>query len=804
MREQRCWFICSMVLLTSAVPPVALGQQQALEEIVVTARRVEERLQDVPISITVFNQQQLENRNVVNASDLAAYTPSLSADTRFGSELSSFAIRGFTQEVRTAPSVAVYFADVVAPRGGTIGAAGGDGAGPGAFFDLQNVQVLKGPQGTLFGRNTTGGAVLLVPAKPTSTFGGYGELSFGNYAMKRYQGVLNLPLNDRVRFRLGVDRQTRDGYENNISSLGPSRFANMDYVAARASMVVDITPNIENYTIATYSRSDTNSTLQQVFACNSQAPLALFTCPQVARQQGQGFYAVQNSTPAPESLITQWQAINTTAWHLNDLLTIKSIASYGEFRSDLRQDVFGTDFSVPLIIPGLGGLSLLGVSSNPAPGLHSNNQRTYSEELQFQGRSEDDRLTWQGGGYFEHSEPRDLTGSLSAAFIHCQNIDALQCTDVLGLLSGTPGFGGSVTGSLGSIAFHNYGLYTQATQAVTDKFKITGGVRYTIDRTSGVGEASVYRFPNPLDPAFYVQSCTNAPASLADGCRQSYQQNSHAPTWLIDFDYLPREDVLVYAKYARGYRQGSVNPFGATGFTTFAPEHVNSYEVGAKTGFHSVVSGIFNIAAFYNDFTDQQLLAGFQSSTNSAAPTTGIVNGGKSRIYGAEVETSIQPLKGLQFDVSASYLDTKLQSERPVTIPPGSAYDIVTFTAQVGGPLPFTPKFKASGTASYEIPLRKDVGSIVAAMTYVYTGPQTTAVDTPYGIVGSTHLVNANLNWTAIGGSRIDVSLFATNLFNEQYATYVPGVYNTGLGMEPRALGEPRMYGARFRVHLGN
>jgi iron complex outermembrane receptor protein len=152
----------------SAAP--ALAQEAASNagsgDIIVTARRTEERLQDVPISITVYNQQQLSNRNVAVATDLATYTPSLTVNQRFGPEKASFAIRGFNQEGTTAPTVGVYFADVVGIRSQS-GTTGGNSVGAGAFMDLQNVQVLKGPQGTLFGRNTTGGAILLVPTKPT-------------------------------------------------------------------------------------------------------------------------------------------------------------------------------------------------------------------------------------------------------------------------------------------------------------------------------------------------------------------------------------------------------------------------------------------------------------------------------------------------------------------------------------------------------------------------------------------------------------------------------------------------------------
>ena len=196
---------------TTALTLVTPALAQSADEgdgldIIVTARRTEERLQDVPISITVFNEEQLANRNVVNGADLATYTPSLQANSRFGPETATFAIRGFTQENFTSPSVATYFADVIGPRanGGT---PGGNGAGVGQFFDLQNVQVLKGPQGTLFGRNTTGGAVLIVPQRPKDEFGGWLEGSAGNYDMVKLQGVLNVPLADTFKVRLGFERQ---------------------------------------------------------------------------------------------------------------------------------------------------------------------------------------------------------------------------------------------------------------------------------------------------------------------------------------------------------------------------------------------------------------------------------------------------------------------------------------------------------------------------------------------------------------------------------------------------------------------
>jgi len=184
-----CLGLASPVLAQNQPPARPAPQDQNAAEsdndaIIVTARRREELLQDVPISITVYTQAQLADRNIVVATDLATYTPSLSVNQRFGPEKASFGIRGFNQDISTAPSVGVYFADVVGVRsqGGTTS---GNTVGAGAFMDLQNVQVLKGPQGTLFGRNTTGGAVLLVPKKPTDRLEGFAELQAGNYDMMR-------------------------------------------------------------------------------------------------------------------------------------------------------------------------------------------------------------------------------------------------------------------------------------------------------------------------------------------------------------------------------------------------------------------------------------------------------------------------------------------------------------------------------------------------------------------------------------------------------------------------------------------
>ena len=308
--------------LVSALPTgAALAQDAGGDgpgDIVVTARRVEERLQDVPISITVYNQQAIADRNIVTASDLGTYTPSLSVNQKYGPEKSTFSIRGFNQDANTSPTVGVYFADVVGVRaqGGTTS---GNTVGAGAFTDLQNVQVLKGPQGTLFGRNTTGGAVLLVPNRPTDRLEGWVEGQVGNYDMRRGQAVLNVPLAETFKVRLGVDRMKRDGYLRNHSGIGPDRLADTDFIAARLGIVADLTPDLENYTIFSYSNSKNNNIALRVVGCNNgqfasegypASPFASFCNRQLARQdaRGDGWWDVENTEPNPRTHNRTWQA----------------------------------------------------------------------------------------------------------------------------------------------------------------------------------------------------------------------------------------------------------------------------------------------------------------------------------------------------------------------------------------------------------------------------------------------------------------------------------------------------------------
>ncbi len=736
------YLLASAIGMALAAPAYAQDASGAANgDIIVTARRVEERLQDVPISISVLNQKQLAERNIVTAEDLAKTTPSLQVNNGFGNDNTMFALRGFSQDIGSAPTVGTYFGDVVAPRGGNFATPAGEGAGPGAFFDLQNVQVLKGPQGTLQGRNTTGGAVMLVPQKPTDRLEGYIEGGVGNLNSHGAQAVLNVPLSNTIRARIGVDWQQRDGYVTNKSGIGPHDFGNLNYVALRASLVAELTPTLENYTIVSYSNSDNHGSVAKLIGASTTGQLSGFGLDQIQRQvaAGDGFYDVRAEQPVSQSHTRQWQIINTTTWQASDNLKIKNIVSYAQYRQSLRQPMFGTDFQVtpangipslfqflafsganpatfPAIAPQLAGLigqRFIYAQINPYPGYDTSSESTFTEELQFQGRALDDKLNWQAGFYFEKASPLGKGGGVQTTTEGiCANIDSLTpgCTSVVAsaqniyntyvfndpvLSQNTRNFillNGGYNPSTFKNELRNTAVYLQATYKLTPTLNLTGGFRYTWDKQTVSDDArfvgfSFNPFGSPINNAVYcIQTGALAPivAGQPNCLTGDVSGKSSAPTWLVDLDWKPAPDVLVYGKYARGYRTGGVKPdvaaqvtgpvasIGATGFvflpppyTTYTvnqwkPEKVDAFEVGLKSSFHGALSGTFNVAAFYNKFNNQQLLLGFSSLTAPAPGQSSIYNAGKSRLYGIEADTSLNLFKGFQLNIAYTYLNTKI------------------------------------------------------------------------------------------------------------------------------------------------
>lgn len=773
---------------------------QDLQAIIVTARRVEERLQDVPMSISVYSQAELSDRNILSANDLATYAPALSVSNQFGSEGASLIIRGFSQDIGTSPTVGTYFGDVVQPRGGFGGSTvhAGEGAGPGLFFDLENVQILKGPQGTLFGRNTTGGAVLLMPRKPTGEFGGYVEVSAGDYDMERTQAVLNMPVNDRLRIRLGIDRATQNGYLKNISTTGPRDLNNTDYLAARLSVVADITPNLENYTIASFSRSNNNGTDTQIVACDPRDGLiGNLACAQLTSEGSQrGPWTVDNSISNSRSYVQEWQVINTTTWSANENLTFKNIASYSQLHAIINTALFGSNFLV-------AGSPLLFSAEDTPPDTDLTSQQSITVEPRLTGSAFNGRMTWQTGLYYEMSFPLGMSGTNNPNLISCSALQQLQCFDLAAAAFGLPaGTLGNINRRLGGITWRDYGIYAEDTYAFTDQISLTTGVRYTYDLTTDSTNRYTYFFPAPNTP---VQTC-EAPFPVTPTCSVDDRQKSSAPTGLVNLQYKPYEDLLSYIEYSRGYRQGGILVTGPYQHTTYDPEQLDAFEVGVKSTLNGPVPGIVNAAVFYNNFKGQQVQGTFVSSIPGATPNSGILNAGESRIYGLDLDATLRPLRDLTLNIGYTYLNSKLVRVNQEAV--SGFYDVFGPNEPQGSELALTPENKLSITPTYRVTLPNRLGEASLGATWTYTSRELVYGYGPYSYIPAISLLNLNAGWQSIAGLPLDAKFFMTNVTDKHYPTYIDNFANpvgsgaAAYGIVAESFGPPRMFGFRLRYRF--
>ena len=208
----------------------------------------------------------------------------------------------------------------------------------------------------------------------------------------------------------------------NTSGVGTKHFNDIDYTAARVSIVGDLTPNLENYTIISYSHSKNNNTFPKIISADPTNALGFFAAEQLAGQSKDFWSGEQDFSNAYSKTIS-WQIINTTTWQASDTITLKNIVSYGQLKQDSRSPVFGTHF----VLDPASGFFVDFAGTNPPPNGDTANESTATEELQLQGRTADDKLTYQVGGYLEVSDPLGNEGSQSPTFAECGDLNALIC-----------------------------------------------------------------------------------------------------------------------------------------------------------------------------------------------------------------------------------------------------------------------------------------------------------------------------------------------------------------------------------------
>lgn len=768
-------------------------QTTGFQEIIVTARRVREGAQDVPVAITAFDQESLNRRDITSGTDLQNYTPSLSVVGQVSRNQETFTIRGVgglaTQGSGGGPGVVGYFAEVPT----TI-------SGPGNFFDLGSLQVLKGPQGTLFGRNTTGGAVLLEPARPDfDGISGYGQFTYGSRDRTSGQAALNIPvIDDRLAVRVAGQFTKQDGY---VSDVVTGRdYLDRDNWSVRVGVEFRPTDTIRSYTAFNYVEFNENAGGEVLLAVNPDSTYAPLLLPLLAAQQSRDPYHVSLSTPTRD-VAKRLLVLNNTEWDVSPTITLKNVISYAHDRATLASD---RDASPLPISDLLGGL----------PGSYNNNVARFTEE--FQARYDDGILSVQGGlFYLDESTPDPLTFSTR---------NPLQVGIVTGgpiILPGPPFLLPlrSIQDKA-EIDATSKAVYVQAGYHVVPEVEITAGFRWTWDEYGGsirqfLDPASFEGLENILGPVGAGLRAAGANLCLYDAIQgdfryypdcsyPSFGDESDGPSWQFGAAWTVDPSTLLYAVSRRGYKSGGYNPFvtlvSPAGeddpLFAYKPEKVTDVEIGIKKDWtFGQARARTNISAFYMWYNDiqvvqRQALRGIDLTTNAEA----------ARVRGFEFDGMISPIRELVLSATYSYNDAEYTDYVTLPVPAVNGGAALPSVDRSGTPFVYVPEHKFTLGGVLTLPFPNSLTDFRVSANYTWQSSQRVSIDPqPFDTIPTYGLLNLSAEIANIGDSGIDLSVFGTNVFDKRYPVAVnPGYLSSGF--TNAIYGAPAEYGIRARV----
>ncbi len=586
-----------VIFLTGSVS--VLAQDNALEEVVVTATKRSVALQDLAGSANVLGADKLGPGGIQEVRDMQVDIPNLSLGDQFGFARVFMRGIGMTSiDIGGEGAVAFLQDGAIVPR---------PAAQLMGMFDLDQVEVLRGPQGTLYGRGATAGAINMVTAKPGKELGGYLSVTAGNYGLAQFKGAIDVPMGDAVSMRLAGSLDSRDGYGNNIFT--GSDINDRDASAYRATFVYDAGGPLTATLSAQYYEEDDNNYAFSYFGQSEGSSIPVpFGVPilggNTVGMVGGGFYDI-NSDQEPIN-DRDGQLINLTIdYAFNDRWSLKSITSSQSMDRFLRDDLDSTD------------ANLFG-------------QNNYTEESDSFGQElilnySADRLDVLGGVmYFEE----DLYGEVR---VPLTNLCFLLAPAACGTPVGDFLNGGNYLQD-GDVDIEAWGAYVEANYSISDKWSVIAGLRYNYEERDGTG-------------SFVFDAISlNVPTNQ----RESW--NDLTPR--ITLQYSPNDNMLLYATYTEAFKSGVIN----TGSTSppLDPETVDAFEVGLK-GQNASGTLRYSVAAFFYDYQDMQISFVDETSTVST------VNAAEAENSGIELEVDGSLGNGFAFDFYLTYLNAEYQ-----------------------------------------------------------------------------------------------------------------------------------------------
>ena len=766
-------FAADATAMTTSAAATTADTTTAVQDVVVTARRVAEDVQKIPVAVTVVNAKGLEDRNIREINDLATALPGVQiADASDNSAGTEIQIRGQAPPddlITDDPAVGIYYDGVYIPRANGLKYLLQD------TNEIGQVEVLRGPQGTLFGRNTTGGALNITSATPTQDYSAYGRAIVGNYRLWDLTAGVNAPLGDDAAFRFSYEHSQHGGY--GVDNGGtPLENEDSDFFHGRIianagdRFTIDASVNYQTFSegeaitkflgfnAASLSNPATAATaggvIADVLAESGLAPIpANFpTGIGILQHYASGsLYHTGGEQDQQPDKGSFFDAAVTMSYKLSDMVTLKSITGVVDTYRTGQLDLDGTPFN----------LNTTGEFTD---------SNDYSEELQALFHA--GRIDGVGGVYFSDENGQDET-----------------FTSVFPLL-GTQAFTYD-----GVAQNRSEAIYGQMNWHVTDKLTLTGGLRYSWDskglfaynHSGGTGLVPGVAIPtNPTTglataagySCLIAQNLQNVVPGL---CEAHFVNNYSALTWTASATYQVTDDILAYFKASRGYRGGGENlRGGALTFTPFGPEYATQYETGLKSTFLDHRAQV-NIAAYYTNYSEIQVSDLINVVVNGT-PVSGttVLNAAQANLEGVEFEGTYVPVDHLTLGVTADWFHGKYTNY---------TYSGVNETNQPWG----TPDYTVDFLGRYEIPL--SFGRLTGQADYYIKDRYPLSIGNIGTCAGNaappcaydasqvvwsqrTGLLSARLT-LHFADAKADFSLWGRNLTDERYVTSELGALDT-------------------------
>jgi outer membrane receptor protein involved in Fe transport len=754
-------------------------------EIVVTANKREENLNRVGLSVTALSQSTIAERGITSLQAVAAAVPGLSfSQSANNTPILTLRGIGFNESsLGSYPAVSVYVDQ--APLPFPVLASH-------SAFDLQRIEVLKGPQGTLFGQNSTGGAINYIAARPTDHFAAGGDIGYGRFNEVSGDAYVSGPLAPGLRARIAITGKNADGWQ--ISNSRPEdRNGKQSYIAGRLLLDWDPAETVHlSFSLnGWHDRSQPEAAqfiLLQPQTADTVRPEEL-TEPLSPQKPRAADWATGVNTPRSDRNFVQ-PALRADI-DLTDAIRLTSLTSYGQYKQDQTTDGDGSALLVTDLAQDHGYI------------------HTFNQELRLANDAAS-AFRWVLGGNIERSTTFER-----------------QIVSFANNSGDTPSRNSIFqNGQQAHQSIRNYAFFANGEYDVTRALTLKGAVRYTNSRNNAkicgfdAGDGQIAGLFNSLGQLLgtvpftpigtsgpVYNRCFSLNANGVPGTPFIGSLKEDNVSWRAGIDYRLGSATLLYANVSRGYKAGSFPILAAATISQFNPvtqEKVTAYEGGLKTSFWDKRAQ-FNGSVFYYDYRDKQVL------TKVADPIFGILdklqNVPKSRVLGLEGELTVRPAHGLTFNASTTYLDSKIQKYQGVDY-------VGTSRNFAGSPLPFAPKWNYSINLDYRyemanggapfvgvsanghsssvtVPGGDDIGVTPSATTRVALG-----VSRPFMTNGYA-TVDARLGYAAAGG-RWEAFLWGKNIFNKYYWTNVV----TASDFTARYAGMPATYGVTVRFKI--